>query len=210
MFDKYFKWFYVVPALCVALVLGTGWHLEHLQKENQDVLSAIKQEQDKLQSLVQANDKTVYVVQGDKNVETLAQPTERTLLTVGHLMLNFNSPQQYTNNRQTLKYKYIKDDNFFNGKNAIMGSTTDIDGNNALAISGTKSFVKEVIPGRVPGTDRYYLLIKSYFYKNSRDLQYLSDLKPTFRLLTFNYNNGTLTNIQKDQRVGLTAGGSDE
>lgn len=118
-------------------------------------------------------------------------------------MLNFNSGSQYDANRKLLEHQYINDNNFFNGDHAVMGSATDMDGNNAIATEGLKSSVAETIPGRVPGSDRYYLLIKTYFYKNQDTLDNVSVLKPSYRLITFNYNNNELTNVQKVDKIGL-------
>lgn len=199
---KYLHWFYIVPALSILLAVGIGVHVHHLKNEQQMLRSEIKQQQNKLHSLVQAGDRTVYVFQGT-SANSLPTAMTHRLSIVGQLMLNFNSGAQYNANRKLLEHEYINDNNFFNGDHAVMGSPTDMDGNNAITIEGLKSSVAETIPGRVPGSDRYYLLIKTYFYKNSDSLDNVNVLKPSYRLITFNYNNNELTNVQKVDKIGL-------
>lgn len=179
-----------------------GVRVHHLKNEQQTLRSEIKQQQNRLHSLVQAGDRTVYVFQ-DASVNSLPAALTHRLSTVGQLMLNFNSGSQYDANRKLLEHQYINDNNFFNGDHAVMGSATDMDGNNAITTEGLKSSVAETIPGRVPGSNRYYLLIKTYFYKNQDSLDNVSVLKPSYRLITFNYNNNELTNVQKVDKIGL-------
>ena len=199
---KYLRWFYIVPTLAILLAVGMGVRVHRLKNEQQTLRSEIKQQQNRLHSLVQAGDRTVYVFQ-DASVNSLPAALTHRLSTVGQLMLNFNSGSQYDANRKLLEHQYINDNNFFNGDHAVMGSATDMDGNNAIATEGLKSSVAETIPGRVPGSDRYYLLIKTYFYKNQDTLDNVSVLKPSYRLITFNYNNNELTNVQKVDKIGL-------
>ena len=199
---KYLRWFYIVPTLAILLAVGMGVRVHYLKNEQQTLRSEIKQQQNRLHSLVQAGDRTVYVFQ-DASVNSLPAALTHRLSTVGQLMLNFNSGSQYDANRKLLEHQYINDNNFFNGDHAVMGSATDMDGNNAIATEGLKSSVAETIPGRVPGSDRYYLLIKTYFYKNQDTLDNVSVLKPSYRLITFNYNNNELTNVQKVDKIGL-------
>ena len=199
---KYLRWFYIVPTLAILLTVGMGVRVHRLKNEQQTLRSEIKQQQNRLHSLVQAGDRTVYVFQ-DASVNSLPAALTHRLSTVGQLMLNFNSGSQYDANRKLLEHQYINDNNFFNGDHAVMGSATDMDGNNAIATEGLKSSVAETIPGRVPGSDRYYLLIKTYFYKNQDTLDNVSVLKPSYRLITFNYNNNELTNVQKVDKIGL-------
>lgn len=199
---KYLRWFYIVPTLAILLTVGMGVRVHRLKNEQQTLRSEIKQQQNRLHSLVQAGDRTVYVFQ-DASVNSLPAALTHRLSTVGQLMLNFNSGSQYDANRKLLEHQYINDNNFFNGDHAVMGSATDMDGNNAIATEGLKSSVAETIPGRVPGSDRYYLLIKTYFYKNQDTLDNVSVLKPSYRLITFNYNNNELTNVQKIDKIGL-------
>lgn len=199
---KYLRWFYIVPTLTILLAVGMGVHVHHLKNEQQTLRSEIKQQQNRLHSLVQAGDRTVYVFQ-DASVNSLPAALTHRLSTVGQLMLNFNSGSQYDANRKLLEHQYINDNNFFNGDHAVMGSATDMDGNNAITTEGLKSSVAETIPGRVPGSNRYYLLIKTYFYKNQDSLDNVSVLKPSYRLITFNYNNNELTNVQKVDKIGL-------
>lgn len=199
---KYLRWFYIVPTLAILLTVGMGVRVHRLKNEQQTLRSEIKQQQNRLHSLVQAGDRTVYVFQ-DASVNSLPAALTHRLSAVGQLMLNFNSGSQYDANRKLLEHQYINDNNFFNGDHAVMGSATDMDGNNAIATEGLKSSVAETIPGRVPGSDRYYLLIKTYFYKNQDTLDNVSVLKPSYRLITFNYNNNELTNVQKIDKIGL-------
>lgn len=188
--------------MAILLTVGMGVRVHRLKNEQQTLRSEIKQQQNRLHSLVQAGDRTVYVFQ-DASVNSLPAALTHRLSTVGQLMLNFNSGSQYDANRKLLEHQYINDNNFFNGDHAVMGSATDMDGNNAIATEGLKSSVAETIPGRVPGSDRYYLLIKTYFYKNQDTLDNVSVLKPSYRLITFNYNNNELTNVQKIDKIGL-------
>ena len=188
--------------MAILLAVGMGVRVHYLKNEQQTLRSEIKQQQNRLHSLVQAGDRTVYVFQ-DASVNSLPAALTHRLSTVGQLMLNFNSGSQYDANRKLLEHQYINDNNFFNGDHAVMGSATDMDGNNAIATEGLKSSVAETIPGRVPGSDRYYLLIKTYFYKNQDTLDNVSVLKPSYRLITFNYNNNELTNVQKVDKIGL-------
>lgn len=188
--------------MAILLAVGMGVRVHRLKNEQQTLRSEIKQQQNRLHSLVQAGDRTVYVFQ-DASVNSLPAALTHRLSTVGQLMLNFNSGSQYDANRKLLEHQYINDNNFFNGDHAVMGSATDMDGNNAIATEGLKSSVAETIPGRVPGSDRYYLLIKTYFYKNQDTLDNVSVLKPSYRLITFNYNNNELTNVQKVDKIGL-------
>lgn len=199
---KYLRWFYIVPTLAILLAVGMGVRVHHLKNEQQTLRSEIKQQQNRLHSLVQAGDRTVYVFQ-DASVNSLPAALTHRLSTVGQLMLNFNSGSQYDANRKLLEDQYINDNNFFNGDHAVMGSATDMDGNNAITTEGLKSSVAETIPGRVPGSNRYYLLIKTYFYKNQDSLDNVNVLKPSYRLITFNYNNNELTNVQKVDKIGL-------
>lgn len=199
---KYLRWFYIVPTLAILLAVGMGVRVHHLKNEQQTLQSEIKQQQNRLHSLVQAGDRTVYVFQ-DASANSLPAALTHRLSTVGQLMLNFNSGSQYDANRKLLEHQYINDNNFFNGDHAVMGSATDMDGNNAITTEGLKSSVAETIPGRVPGSNRYYLLIKTYFYKNQDSLDNVSVLKPSYRLITFNYNNNELTNVQKVDKIGL-------